>query len=336
MIKQFHNNIKQNMGDIFKQTRQILEDYTLNCENLAKYTYELSHLRESMYEWMILMDNLIAECRGKEAELQEEYNELNSVENPNISDSDSDKETNITHTADNIKFITIKNSGKPEKKLNWADMCDIDDSHEQCISKLDSAIEKINKPIKEFKIVSPPEYKDITHIRGVNIGNLRVPIIHDLKDISPSIYWFSGDKDNKSGLYLALTPNCYIEIPLPQTIDGTKNSNRNSSIRCKYGSLQDCQLNRENLATKYNSEIRQCHFAHKGDKYVKVGTSFRCPSIPDFGNHYGLKADLQNINIYDIRMLLMYATSDLLLSNIWLQQEALNDMVVLNNLDMCV
>jgi hypothetical protein len=305
------DTIRQNFCDIFKKTRQVLLSDELSY--IDKHVLELTELGDSMREWLTLIDNLTIECKTKSFELQDEIN-FNAENHDNSIEKS------------NLKFISHEQT---DRMLSWVEINDIEENKEKRINLCDNIIEKLsNNPLENMK--------EITIINNINIGSIKVPIVQKLDQIPPSINWFIGDSMHKPGFYMSLDPGYYIEIPFPDTIDGTKNSNRNSSIKCKYGSLENCHNMRETLANKYKSEVRKCNFAHTGDRYIKIGTSFRCPSAPSFGNYYDLKTDMQKIDINDVKMLLMYATSDLLLSNIWLQKYHLNEKpMVLNSLDIC-
>ena len=103
--------------------------------------------------------------------------------------------------------------------------------------------------------------------------------------------------------------------------------------------IKECCDARTNLASKYNSTVRDCNFAHKGDKYIKLGTSFRSPHKPRFGNHNFLNDDMDSIPDDDIKTILMYALSDVLLSSMWFQKQKDDDdhnsNIIFTNIDIC-
>ena len=307
-------NISREFYEMFKKIRIGLTSDDI--KKINNNTKDLINLSNSMQEWAILTNKLINEYKNRMVEIQDES-------------KFSDTNTNLDKNS-NFRFVSLNHN----KKLSWVEINDIENEKEMQSTQIDNMIERIT--------TSSEKIKELEVVNNVDIGSIKVPIIKNLDELPPAINWYVGDKINKAGLYISLMPNYAIEIPFPDTIDGTKNSNRTNSIKCKYGSLSNCKAIRENLANKYRSEIRKCNFAHIGDHYIKIGTFSRCPGAPSFGNYDDFKEDMEKINMSDVEMLLMYATSDLLLANIWVQNNNTNnknnmndETIVFNNLDIC-
>ena len=160
-------------------------------------------------------------------------------------------------------------------------------------------------------------------------------MVAKLEDLSPAFAWYNGDKKHKQGIYIRLPENMFIRIPFPDIIDSTQHYTRSKTIKCKYESEKQCIENRKFLAGKYNTEMRECLFAHYGDTYTKVGTNFRCPANPRFGNHHYLKKDIEMIKADDIKPVLMYALSDLLTCFIWNDFHHQTDKIIFSDVEVC-
>lgn len=226
----------------------------------------------------------------------------------------------------------LSNYKKIYNGMSWADMADMDDETEDVINK----VKKILKNKNDLKYdITPLIYKNISNVYNKNIyTNYKIPVINDLKELPSSLYWYNGDKTNKSGIYICITKNVFVQVPFPNVVDGMIDSNKTRSIKCKYNTIEECLKIRQELSVLYNSEIRECKFAHTSEQYVKVGNIFRCMNLPRFGNHLFLKQDLDYILDDDIKNVLMYSLSDLLLSSIWFQHNKKNN-IIMNNIDIC-
>ena len=307
MFKNYKYKIYNHFSKIFQKTKIILSNNELknNVDELDECAMELSEIYKKIKEYKSLVKNLSEECKNRSIETLEEL-----------------QFQNIPQTNDKFKFI-LRGSGR---NLKWADDNEIEKKHKLLNKKITLDIKNNDDKI---------QYRNISTINDINIGNLKVPIATKLQQITPAIQWYIGDDNNKAGLYMCLSNECYIEVPFPNVIDGTKNNLRTGTIKCKYGKINDCMTNREILAHKFNSDVKICNFAHIGDKYNKLGTIFRCPKNPGFGEHYNLKNDMEDINETNVKILLMYSISDLLLSEIWCQKNKKNKCV-LHNLDICI
>lgn len=190
------------------------------------------------------------------------------------------------------------------------------------------------------KVTNPSilERKNITKeyvtkkIYDVDLGDniLRLPIIEDIKSMPPSLWWYNGDKFHKKGIYTSLCDGFYVKVPFPNLVSGSESKIK--TIRCKHRTFDDCKLNRR-LSFK-GDETKKCNFVHHGEKFIKLGFWARC-ELERFGNHETLNQDLDIITNFDIKHILMYSLSDILLSLLWYQNKFKNSKdLLLSGLDI--
>lgn len=172
----------------------------------------------------------------------------------------------------------------------------------------------------------------ILHELGNNF-TIKTPIVKSLKDIKPMFSYFNGDSNTPRGLYCCLKNNVYLRVPFPEVIDSTKDYDRYHSIKCKHGTKEECDFQRSRMAKHYSSSIRQCNFAHGGDKLIKIGYPARCPNMPHFGNHNSLRADLSRLTIDDIKSVLLYGLHDVALSALWFDAQPKKSNIIISDLD---
>lgn len=224
------------------------------------------------------------------------------------------------------------------KGISWADLSQKDDETKNIINKVEDIIQDSPEEKKyEHKLIT---YKTIKNIYDIDIGfSYKIPIINKVSEIPSAFYWFRGDEKNTEGIYTSLSNGFYIKVPFPDIIDATNSYNRTGSIRCKNNTYSDCLKIRSTIANKYKTDIRECTFAHKKDKYIKIGTVVRCPSMPHFGSHTTLSRDLDKIPTDDIKTMLMYSLSDSLISSLWFQKSQINKSdnknVIISDIDIC-
>lgn len=157
-----------------------------------------------------------------------------------------------------------------------------------------------------------------------------LPIIKSLDDIPQNMYYYRGDKKNKRGVYSRISDRIVIKIPMVETIRENADNSRQMIVKCNKG--KDC--------TFWN-----CTYAHPGVPYNKIGYVRRAFSCPGFSNIDTLKTDIKIITYEDIRICLMYATTDMFAVRGWCQdqeQQNINPndsssgkLVVWDNLDIC-
>jgi hypothetical protein len=281
---------------------------------LETYSTYLSEMNDKLESMVDLTQKFSVECLSKATEIREE------VAINNKFDGDQSK----------ISFaFRDKNSN-----LSWADATDIEDRTDAVLECVEAAI--VKKPTEgEFK-QGHVLYKTLTDIYGIELDHeWKLPIANRIKDIPPALQWYKGDTNNPEGIYICLSDGFYTQVPMPNILDATKDFNRTGSVKCKHYTKEACYKARETLAYRRNFDMRSCSFAHKGDKYVKIGTIFRCPKFPGFGKHSSLNADLVEIPDDDIRSILMYSLSDAMLSSLWFQNQKQKNGMVMTNIDIC-
>lgn len=179
-------------------------------------------------------------------------------------------------------------------------------------------------PIKNKTIIIPKLNYKIT-----------LPVVNKLSEI-PECFYYLNNADNKesdkSNIYVRINNNI-IEVPFPEIIDNQQNHNRNNTIRCKYYTLQECINQRNKMSKLYNSNIRECKYAHCGEPLIKIGNIHRCPSLANFGNPATFNSDIKFVSYSDIKNMLLYSLNDLAISMIWLyenkmERTEINDLIL--------
>lgn len=177
------------------------------------------------------------------------------------------------------------------------------------------------------------ETKTINLVESINGSNtINLPIVKNLKDMAPVFNWYNGDNFYKKGIYICLTPGFYSKVPFPNLFSTSHPNFKNNSIPCKFETLEACIAHKKKISEIYNSDLRDCKYVHKKEKFSKIGSFYRC-SRESFGNHESLNTDLNFINVTDIKRILMYSLSDSLLSILWYQNKFKNGDLILNNID---
>jgi hypothetical protein len=282
-----------------------------HAQELESYSTYLHEMNYKLYHILEISDKYADECFNKATEIRE-YVHLH------------DKYKNEEYPVFSVHKTMFKNS-------KWCDIMDDDDK----INNILSNVKDITDQNKDLCTEKQTIYKNIKDLYTHKINfDWNIPIINRLSEIPQSLYWYKGDKNNDEGIYTCLSDGFCVQIPFPNTVDGTKDFNRICSIKCKYKTIDECLKIRQELSNKFNSDVRICNFAHTGEKYTKIGTSFRCPNIPRFGNHTFLNEDLNTLPDYDMKMMLMYSLSDVLLGSMWFQQQK-RKKITLTNIDTC-
>ena len=209
--------------------------------------------------------------------------------------------------------------------MTWGDLSENSDNRDILTDKINENIKSdLNSNNKSLECVYniPLNYKYI------------VPIIKNLNDIPLSYYWYCGDSNNPEGIYTRISKDVCILVPMPDVIDGSKDYNRSMTSKCKYKTKTACLESCKLLSNKFKSDMRKCNFAHIGDKYNKICYSNRCNNILRFGSHKHLAQDIKNIDMENIKNMMMYALSDVLLGSIWTQKNIIKSQVI-TDLDVC-
>jgi uncharacterized protein with HEPN domain len=286
-------------------------DTAHQLENYSTYLSEMNGRLESMVD---LTQKFSVECLSKATEIREAIY---------LDDKFAGDQSKIS-----VAFRD-KNSN-----LSWADMTEIEDRTDVVLECVKEALDAKPKDC-EFKQKNVL-YKVLTNIYGIELDHeWKLPIANRIKDIPSAMQWYKGDTNNPEGVYICLSDGFYAQVPMPNILDATKDFSRTGSVKCKHYTKEACYKARESLACRRNFDMRNCPFAHQGDKYVKIGTVFRCPKFPGFGKHSSLNADLVEVPDDDMRSILMYALSDAMLGSLWFQNQKQKNGIVMTNIDIC-
>ncbi len=184
---------------------------------------------------------------------------------------------------------------------------------------------------KKKKIKKPQPVSNESRVIIPDIGyRMKLPLINNINDIPPAMYYHEASK----GVYIRLPNNNVFRIPFPEVIDSRKDYSRKQSIRCKYKVKDECDEQRCKMASLYNSQVRTCNFAHKGDKLVKIGYQSRCPSVPSYGNLENISEDIKLLNDGDIKSLLLYGLNDIFMAALWMDYVQLKNKIIHNLCDV--
>ena len=182
------------------------------------------------------------------------------------------------------------------------------------------------KPVLEKRTISNLESIDITP------NNLNITVVKDLKDIPPMFYWYDGDSTYKKGVYACMAPGFYSRVPFPNTISALSKDYKINSIPCKYETKESCTIYKKKISEIWKSDIRECTYVHRKEKFNKIGSFYRC-NVERFGDYENLNTDMNLVNVCDIKRILMYSLSDSLLSVLWYQNKFKDGRLILNNIE---
>jgi hypothetical protein len=257
-------------------------------------------------------------------------------------------------TGCNIKVEKIKEENILEKKyagnpdkimlifkeinmgLKWGDISDIADEKENLLDTVDKFIKTERNPdeYKNNKI----SYKTLNKIYGVRLDfDFKLPIINEINDIPPSLYWYKGDKKYDEGIYMTLNDGVFVKVPFPDTIDYMDTYHKKNTIKCKNKTIEECNKFRNSI-NKYNENyVHNCNYLHTGDKILKINNIVRCSTNSKFGKHSCLNKDLENTTYSDIQSLMVYSISDILLNSLWIQKQnniGNNQQKIIDNIEI--
>ena len=284
--------------DKYDQSHQEVSIST--AQDLESYSAYLGEMTERIESLLELTHKYARECLDRATEIRKEVN------------------LSISHDGDPSKMFLVHRD--MFKGMSWADINDREENKSRVLSDVDNVVD--TSIIRRDFMHTPILYKSLVKINNVDIGfKFKVPIITKLSEMPSAFYWYGGDNTNPSGIYTCITRGFYVRVPFPNVVDSTKNFNKMGSIKCKNATFEECYAIRKELAMRHKSDIRNCTFAHKGDKYVKIGSAFRCPNMPRFGCHNYLSSDLKSVPDSDIKTILMYSLSDILLTSLWFQKQ---------------
>lgn len=305
-LRKIHQNLLKKSYSLFNESKTADIEKAQKMETVASY---LNIVNEELTEILKINTDFAKTCVSQATEIR------NTIETNDMYKDNPNK----MMLAYQHRF----------KNISWADL-------DEQIRNEQESIQNVKNTIKNTKQVkaTPILYKKLKNIYGVKTGFLyNIPVINKINEIPSAMYWFNGDKDYTPGIYTSPSNGVYIKVPFPNVIDSTKNHFRTGSIKCRNGTIDECNKFRDEFS-KYKSSVNSCNFAHVGDAYVKIGNVFRCNEIPRFGNYAYLSDDLSTIQETNIRTMLMYSLSDLLLGSLWFQKNKKNNIII-EDVDIC-
>ncbi len=158
----------------------------------------------------------------------------------------------------------------------------------------------------------------------------KIPHVSRLENIPNCLYYLDSAED--SGIYICIGEEVYIKVPFPNV---DSHSSPEGTSRCSHVTRDECDKHtgaagpKKGLLSKAaNLPTLGCKKVHLGDKLVKLGSQTRCHINPRFGNHKELKTDMEKTPESDIKTMLTYALSDLLLADMWYQKHDKNGVII--------
>lgn len=236
--------------------------------------------------------------------------------------------TQLSILADSMRTEISEGEDRCDSR-SWADITDYDEVRKEIKEDADSSPSihnrQDNRDVKlsfaESLVDCVPATLEIKNVGTLWAYNAQfvAPRVEFLEQIPPSIYQYDGDDHNPRGLYICIAPQVYVQLPFMRVMN--ENSERHRMDKCS----------RENDCTN-----PYCPNAHPGAPYFRIGYSDRCPKLPTIGNVETLHKDIKEVEISDIRSLMMHTMSDLAAIYYWFQERTeTSDDRVLFDLDIC-
>lgn len=297
--RDFAENLNLLQPTIKKMRSLLMEADSVDLlEKINKCSGELQLILTVLSDKVRIIKNIISESKDRVKNIHSKDNTTN----------------NTTNNMFNFVFKTKSGS------LSWGDISEKE--KQSCVVS------------KHETKTAVSDTRTITEIYDVKIPSITLNTVNYLNRIPPMFHWYNGSKAIGEGIYVNIAPNLYVMVPLPDTIDGTREFNRNNTVRCRNADKKDCDRYRAYVAKKYGSQIRSCNYSHIGDRLIKIGNSNRCRELTGFGNHSTLISDIARVSENDIKNILMYALSDILLAHMWAKANNFLKPVVYTNIDI--
>jgi hypothetical protein len=172
--------------------------------------------------------------------------------------------------------------------------------------------------LRELLTTNPPATtKKINRLDDASIPAIELPVLKDLSDAPSALFYFDGPSHPK-GVYIAICKGFCIKVPFPHLTYRPHPDVWKFHQECKHHTAKECQRIRTKYATIHNTDVRECNYVHKGERFVRLGSSDRC-SIERLGCHETLHQDLTEASTRDIKKVLLNATADIALAAMWYQ-----------------
>jgi hypothetical protein len=296
--------------DVIKQLEQLHKKIIKDCStllNTGRDFIKQKYVDLSLLEpYSNILESLCADLNGKINLIKNQAFECDMRKN-NYYDCVQDQP---------IKFIQKTETGlmSLKKFIDSDDESDLDEEKSKTLT---------NCVFKEIEIAK---------VYNLEIPRTNFPVVDTLTDIPQFIHYYKGDAKRKAGVYVCMSPNMFIQIPLPDTIDPTRFESKINTIRCKHETIDKCFEIRDRYSKRNGISIKECTFVHKGEKYSKVSSIYRCQDLSSFGNLSSLNKDLKNLSLRDVKTLMFYSLTDLLLVYMWCRSIK-HDTLVFDNID---
>ena len=307
----YKNCIKNQQIEIIKHSNKFLNmDYT---KETLKTGYKLvNNIKEILYYNKIFTDllkNITDTCD----------NFINDIEN-NLSNSNNSNNSNNINNKNIQENQNETFTNTYDERSIYLPLEDDEDEFIFDYNKYKKNLYNEQKEIKEEKQkkekISIKNNKSKIFIKEIGY-EINIEKIENLSDIKSMFYWYDGDEKHDPGIYCSPYFNTYIKVPFPKIIDINKEVNKSSTVCCKYITKEDCNKQKNKYDTKYYNE-KSCQYVHKGETITKIGITARCQKLPDFGNPSSLTDDLYDINLQDMKSILLYGINDTFLMSIWI------------------
>jgi len=296
-IHDIYVDVLKNGNDVYKNNNGSSNDDYL-CKLKATMVY-LTEMNKKLMNIIDLSEILLNGCKDRISEVKKELYLGEKYKN---------------HINKDILIFKEINNG-----MKWGDISDIEDKKEKIINDVDFFI---NNKISSTEYTKKDQmYKTLNKIYNVKLDfNFKLPIIAEITDIPPSLYWYNGDAKYSEGIYMTLNDGVFIKVPFPDTIDYLNSHTKKNTIKCKNKTHEECKMFRDSI-NKYNTYVPKCNYLHIGDKFLKINNMVRCSSNSHFGKHSYLNKDLANMAYSDIQSIILYSISDILLNSLWIQKQ---------------
>lgn len=299
-LGKYPETLEQTFSLIVKTFNKLqLEDYSIKTiDSSNRLIVSGKHIVSTLRSHLKCLENLLAECGDFVEEITEDLSQPEKSKEYVYSSSGGMLAIPGRDVIVKVIQDKLKQSAQPKECPK-----DSKETQKECI-----------KPKQKISIIHIPDIK----------YSMKFPVVSDLKQIPPAIFYLMDTDKSKCGLYMNLLNGNYARIPFPEVIDSKKEYDRKQSIRCKYMTKDECDSQRQKMAKLHNSIVRSCNFAHLGESIVKIGYSSRCPGSPSYGNPKTMQHDISLVAESDFKNLLMYGLNDIISSIVWLDYKQIS------------
>lgn len=320
--KSIHNMPLQNIESLKEAYAQILwieNEYNKmenNIKQIKNKYNKITDLIMSELEYTVIQENKNIDRNSLKLPGLDLYHQLHKYDNTWGEEQEY---------ADNVyDIVSMKLAGYPLDNDTKILKKIINNPYHTCIGNiLPSSTPVTPQQDDTTSIITPIQTKHIIGEYKYKCGDSTIvlPIIDSLDNIPPCMYYYSDD-NGINGVFMKIAPTVIVEIPMVDVIPEDMDFSRDKTLKCRNGA---------------KCNYFSCVFAHNGVPYNKVGYKNRCPSNPGFSNKDTLKSDIRYVSYDDIRMCLLYSTTDLFSIIAWCQHQrySKDKKILISNLDIC-